>query len=1337
MGINEKCLLDDNKRNKERERERERVFKGVLVLFLILLVPVLVSGTAFAATKTVSGTTFKDIQSTIDSSSSGDVISLSNTTYKGSGTYIRVNKSNIVIQGPSSSKYATVDGMNLSRVFYVTGTNVTLKYVTITKGKATDSSGSGIRWTGSNGKLQDSIIKNNYGSSVFWAGANPYISFCIFDNNVGDSGAGLFINETGTNAKVLNTKFTNNKAILNINNDNYTEGGGLDTHVGTEINSCTFTGNLAKNGGGGLCLARGTSTVINSIFSYNNASAGGAVRCSGGSTVSFAGSTFTNNKATGSAGGAIYGTNSTVTVSSSNFNSNDASSYGGAIYSNGLLTISTSNFTNNKASSNGGGVYGASTTRLNSGNIFTSNSAVNGAGAFIVGNGSSVIGSTFKTNKASSNGGGLYSSGNVAISGSAIFDANTANYGAGAYISSSSSSISGSTFKNNIASVNGGGLYSSSVLTVTGSSFASNSAVNGAGAIIYGAGSSISSSSFGSNKASANGGGLYGASSVTLGSGSSFVSNSAVNGAGAFIVGSGSVTGSTFTSNIASGSGAGLYSSNILTVSNSSFGSNKASSNGGGLYSTSSVTLGSGSSFVSNSAVNGAGAFIVGSGSVTGSTFTSNVASANGGALYSSNNLNINGSVFSLNKATNYGGAAYLLGASVFINDSNFNSSGAAGGGAIYKSGGNLEINLSNFTNNHASTGGAVFKTNCVLILNNLVLNNNTASNSVSIKIPGGILYGKNSVVSVKYNGGNNLLNAVWNNDGGVVSINGSNVSSAGSLSNQNIRLIINGKAYNNITDDEGLATFNMVMYPTSSWVTYNLSTSHLSSGAVNNSTVKVRVTGNTTSKVSYAVVTKVPYNTDTRLYDKFVYLKNKSGVFKQSIVSGKSVWTKQSATIISKTVSAKVYYYLSVNGKSYALNKTNSSHFYRLVPKTESRIISYSFTTKKWYYNYNASNLGSSIVFGNGNITGGNNKFYLVYKGKSYLLTRTTKYSSANTYYYLAKVPAFSVKYNEKVKCYTNVTNVYSTSTIFDGVNTNKSSIFTSKDEIAEPINKNPSLSNIIIKDDNDRIYFYHQLNVSKINSKNVSFWNKIVNGKYEPYIQYIYNFTLNDTKKTTKSIVVWEKTTTDMYFVSDLTTKELEKYKEALINHNENKIWVHVGHEDVKKQLIVILKDYEFSRIDGQVTSLSKAKSIYKWVGEKEKYGLYWDSKHSDLWAIPRINGIAGKGAKSIDLINCADHSNLVVSFLRTAGIPAVYAHSYFYGGHYWACAYVKFTKNGKEVTAWHWLDTIHPYFEYNNSPKTKGDFKTSPKLAIDNIKYASGEMVTNNDLANHNKY
>lgn len=183
---------------------------GIFLVFTVIVLCLVNS--SYAATKSVSGTTFVDIHKTINSANSRDIITLSNTTYKGTGSEINVNKSNIVIQGPSSSKYATLDGENKRCIFYVTGTNVTIKYITITRGNYTTSAGACIQWNANNGKLQNSIVKNCYGRGLAGYGANPYIDSCTFDSNIGNSGAGVYIGSGISGSKIINSKFINNKA---------------------------------------------------------------------------------------------------------------------------------------------------------------------------------------------------------------------------------------------------------------------------------------------------------------------------------------------------------------------------------------------------------------------------------------------------------------------------------------------------------------------------------------------------------------------------------------------------------------------------------------------------------------------------------------------------------------------------------------------------------------------------------------------------------------------------------------------------------------------------------------------------------------------------------------------------------------------------------------------------------------------------------------------------------------------------------------------------------------------------------------------------------------------
>ncbi|MGL4669409.1 MAG: beta strand repeat-containing protein [Methanobacteriaceae archaeon] len=1000
---------------------------------------------SFAATKTVSGTKFTDIQKTINSASSGDIVSLSNVTYKGTGSWVTVNKSNIVIQGPSSSKYATLDGENARRIFYVTGNNVTIKYVTITRGKYTASVGAGIRWTGNTGKLQNSIIKNCQGGGAYFLGSSPYISYCSFESNTGDNGAGLIIGETGTNAKVLNSKFTNNKGTLDTNGDNYSEGGALDAHASTEISSCTFTGNTAKNGGA-LALIRGSYKITSCTFSSNIGTGSGGAIYSNGASITLASSTFTSNKANSGSGGVfyissspisitsssfnsnvaglgsggvIYASSSSATIASSSFSSNSATTYGGAIYSNAVLTINTSTFTTNKATSNGGAIYGASNTKLSNGNIFTSNTGANGGAVFIAGSGSSITANTFKTNKASVNGGGIYSSVAITITSSSIFDSNSAQYGAGAFFGSSSSSVGDSTFKNNVASVSGAGLYSAGSVTIYGSIFSAN-------------------------KATSNGGGLYSIGTTIIKDNSIFNSNSAVNGGAAFITGVGSsVTDSEFNNNIASVSAGGIYSSNSITISSSSFLSNKASNNGGGIYSTGTTNLKSDTIFESNTAINGGAVFITstGTGTISESKFSNNIAIGSGGGIYSSNNLNISDSSFESNKA-NCGGGAYSTANTVVIVDSTFFDCFAIEGGGIYKYGGYLEINGSVFYYNFAITGAAIFKTKNNLVLNDIEFYGNTANTTLTIGLLGGISYGGITEVLVNYSGGNNVLNAIWNNDNDTIIFNGENTSSEGSLNGQFIEILVNGDLYTGFTDEKGFLILRIVLYPSSSGTNYLFNAQHPSSYTECDFLVNSKLVANTSSKKTYNVVKKVSCPTLNRIYTKIIYLKNSKGVFKKVVKNGKILWTKQFAKIISRKVNMKTCYYIIINKKQYLLNKTQSNsitsnQFSRIVPNSQSLIISYSLSTRRWNYNYNSANLNLKIGLDSKNISGKRNVFYYIFHKKNYLLKANKKYFKGNTYFYTATIPVYA-KYAKNIKYYANNVVKYTTHTTITNTTSN-----------------------------------------------------------------------------------------------------------------------------------------------------------------------------------------------------------------------------------------------------------------------------------------------------------
>ncbi|MDR1721670.1 MAG: transglutaminase-like domain-containing protein, partial [Methanobrevibacter sp.] len=70
--------------------------------------------------------------------------------------------------------------------------------------------------------------------------------------------------------------------------------------------------------------------------------------------------------------------------------------------------------------------------------------------------------------------------------------------------------------------------------------------------------------------------------------------------------------------------------------------------------------------------------------------------------------------------------------------------------------------------------------------------------------------------------------------------------------------------------------------------------------------------------------------------------------------------------------------------------------------------------------------------------------------------------------------------------------------------------------------------------------------------------------------------------------------------------------------------------------------------------MNSYSKSFVIYDWVKSKEKYHFHCDTWFSATKSLQiLLKGGHGK------FMNCADHSHLLNSMLRTVGIPAVYGN------------------------------------------------------------------------------
>jgi hypothetical protein len=220
------------------------------------------------------------------------------------------------------------------RVFYITGTNVTLENMTIRNGNLTN----------------------------------------------GTQGGGIFISETTSTVNI------NNSSISNNSTNSY--GGGISVYGTLNLLYSTVSGNEASGAGGIYSTSSTTIVIVNSTISSNIANGsysgwGGGGGIFNGGMLSINNATINSNTATigyfSYGGGGIYNAgaanieNSTVYSNTAGDSEEITNAYGGGIYhsgsSNVLTIVNSTIFYNNSASDiisggeeRGGGIYVASGT---------------------------------------------------------------------------------------------------------------------------------------------------------------------------------------------------------------------------------------------------------------------------------------------------------------------------------------------------------------------------------------------------------------------------------------------------------------------------------------------------------------------------------------------------------------------------------------------------------------------------------------------------------------------------------------------------------------------------------------------------------------------------------------------------------------------------------------------------------------------------------------------------------------------------------------------------------------------------------------------------------------
>jgi Right handed beta helix region len=274
---------------------------------------------------------------------------------------------NVTINGPGAVNLA-VNGNTASRMFENFASDVTISGLTITNGlpPIADNNGGGGILNHGELTLSDSIVSNSV----------------AFSNS---SGGGIFCDAGGT-LTITNSQISSNSAGNLVDG----VGGGICGADGATVTvtHSMINDNGAGCAGGGIAIANGQLTVINSTISGNGIGGpcqggpGGGIAFFGNGTLTVTNSTISNNGAGGTPNGSGAGMwlagEGTATISNSTISDNSTDSGGGGggiVNSLRMLTVTNSTISGNSTAGSGGGID-------NEGTLTTANTTFSGNAAF-------------------------------------------------------------------------------------------------------------------------------------------------------------------------------------------------------------------------------------------------------------------------------------------------------------------------------------------------------------------------------------------------------------------------------------------------------------------------------------------------------------------------------------------------------------------------------------------------------------------------------------------------------------------------------------------------------------------------------------------------------------------------------------------------------------------------------------------------------------------------------------------------------------------------------------------------------------------------------------------
>ncbi len=181
-----------------------------------------------------------------------------------SGSQLVVNDAastgTLLIYNAAGATNLRVSGNNLSRVFFVSGANLTLSGLTISGGNS--NNGGGINNGGTLTVINSTISGNssNDGGGISSGGAMTVTNSTISGNSGSNAGGGI---SNGSTMTVTNSTISGNSAR---------SGGGIYTNTTATVTltNSTITGNSAtSSGGGGISIVQGVPNIRNMIIAGN------------------------------------------------------------------------------------------------------------------------------------------------------------------------------------------------------------------------------------------------------------------------------------------------------------------------------------------------------------------------------------------------------------------------------------------------------------------------------------------------------------------------------------------------------------------------------------------------------------------------------------------------------------------------------------------------------------------------------------------------------------------------------------------------------------------------------------------------------------------------------------------------------------------------------------------------------------------------------------------------------------------------------------------------------------------------------------------------------------